>query len=469
MKLNKLLSVFLVVVLTLVLALAISLPAYADDGEPGTAPDKVDSQSMVIPSHFSISPIVTETGFISLSVDGLGTLAATGTIQVQKPAGAMVRGAYFAVASTGYTNYQIPDGNVTIDGTGINWDVSLASSIFSYNYFADVTALVKPKVDAAAAGLVDFLITEVNTYNIDGEILAVIFDDPNQATSNTIVLLFGAQDIDGDTFNIGLAEPLDKTDPNLILDMSLGISFGYQGSDQYSVVVVNGTRLTTSAGGQDDGQPEDGALLTVGGIGDTNANPANPFATPNNNPRIDDELYDLLPFVNTGDTQIVVDTLNPSDDDNIYFAALFLASTTAVVGEGIVLAPTTALNPLNTDHTVTATVQDDQGNPIVGRLVTFKVVSGPNAGVTGTDTTDVNGKATFTYSSSVAGQDTIVASFVNSVGQIITSNRVTKTWESGPQPTVPSMTEWGIIAAVIILTALIPVALRRRVLARTEP
>ncbi len=476
MKTNKLLSVFLVVVLTLVLALALSVPVYADDGEPGTVPQKVSSESMVIPSHFSISPIVTETGFISLSIDGLGTNNANGgTIQVQKPAGATVRGAYFAAASTGGWDYVIPDGGVTIDGAGINWDVFLASSIYSYNHFADVTALVKPKVDAAPAGLVDFLITEVNTDAIDGEILAVIFDDPNQSTSNTIVLLFGAQNIAGDDFNIGLAEPLDKTDPNLILDMSLGISYSYQVPPsylvQFSLVDVNGTRMTSSAGGQDDSADgltsSNGTLLTVGGIGDTNANP--PPNAPPADARTDDELYSLLPFVNTGDTSIAVHTINPSNDDNIFFAALFLASTTAVVGEGIVLAPATAINPLNTNHTVTATVQDDQGNPIAGKLVTFTVVSGPNAGVTGTDTTDANGKATFTYSSSSAGTDTIEASFQNQAGQTITSNQVTKTWEGGPQPTVPSMTEWGIIAAGIILTALIPVALRRRVLARTEP
>ena len=101
---------------------------------------------------------------------------------------------------------------------------------------------MKTKIDSAAAGTIDFTITETedNTYDIDGEILVVVFDDPNQMTTNTIVLLFGAQDIAGDTFNIGLAEPLDLS-VTTQLDMSLGISYSYQygGDQQYSIVTVN--------------------------------------------------------------------------------------------------------------------------------------------------------------------------------------------------------------------------------------
>jgi hypothetical protein len=259
------------------------------------------------------------------------------------------------------------------------------------------------------------------------------------------VLLFGAQDIAGDTFAIGLAEPIDKSDPNLVLNMSLGISYGYQqfGGSQYSIVNVNTLRMTTSAGGEDDGDHTNGALLTVGGLDDSNANPS-PYATPSN-PRTDDELYNLLPFVSNGDTSINVYTKNPSNDDNIFFASLFLASTTAVVGEGILLAPVSASNPVGSQHTVTATVQDDDGNPVVGRDVTFTIVSGPHAGQTSTVPTDVNGKATFTYTGTSAGTDVIEASFVDSEGNTIISNQVTKEWiivneppkaHAGPNQTV---------------------------------
>jgi hypothetical protein len=57
------------------------------------------------------------------------------------------------------------------------------------------------------------------------------------------------------------------------------------------------------------------------------------------------------------------------------------------------------------------------------------VTSGPNAGENGTDTTDANGEATFTYTGDGgAGTDQIEASFVDSQENTKTSNTVTKEW-----------------------------------------
>lgn len=64
--------------------------------------------------------------------------------------------------------------------------------------------------------------------------------------------------------------------------MSLGISYGFQGSFQYSTVTVNDRPMTTSAGGQDDGEEANGALITVGGVGDSPDNPPDPDAFPTN-------------------------------------------------------------------------------------------------------------------------------------------------------------------------------------------
>lgn len=375
----------------------------------------------------SLIPVYKHTGKITLSTDGLGTNAASGVIDVEKPAGATVRAAYVAAASSGFSGQTLAAGDVKIDGVGFAWDITTPSSINSSNSWADVTSLVKAKIDAAPAGRVGFTIAEVNTFGIDGEILTVVFDDPSQPTT-TVVLMFGAQHVLGDTFAIALGDPIDKSDPNLVLDMSLGISFGFQGSNQYSQVDVNGARMTTSAGGQDDGQPANGALLTVGGLDDSNANPANPLALPTTHPRYDDELYDLRPFVNTGDTAINVFTRNPSNDDNIYFGALRLTGN-AIVGEGVVLSPLSATNPVGTTHTVTATVQNDTGQPVADRVVTFTVVNGPQTGTTGTGTTGSDGKATFTYTGLASGTDVIEATFVDNSGVTRTSARVTKTWE----------------------------------------
>src|SRR5205823_3341594 len=134
-------------------------------------------------------------------------------------------------------------------------------------------------------------------------------------------------------------------------------SFGYQPNNQqdnqYSLIDVNGQRLTSSAGGQDDGAGANGALITVGGIGDTNDNP--PPLVPPNGFRTDDELYNLKPFVTNGTTHISVFTLNPSQDDNIFVGA-FVVSANAIVNEGILLSPASATNDIGTTHTLTARV-----------------------------------------------------------------------------------------------------------------
>ncbi len=107
---------------------------------------------------------------------------------------------------------------------------------------------------------------------------------------------------------------------------------------------------------------------------------------------------------------------------------------------GITLTPITATNNIGTSHTVTAKVTDVLGSPIPGVLVTFNVISGPNAGATGTGTTDANGQATFTYQDAGgAGTDVIEASFVNQQGQTVTSNRAEKIWSPTSIPEFPTI------------------------------
>lgn len=67
------------------------------------------------------------------------------------------------------------------------------------------------------------------------------------------------------------------------------------------------------------------------------------------------------------------------------------------------------------------------------------MTAGVNVGPIGSDTTDANGEATATYSSSVGGVDTIVATTAVNV----VSNDVHKTWNSAPtpNPVVPPIVE----------------------------
>jgi hypothetical protein len=379
----------------------------------------------------SIEPVVTETGKISTSISGLGITEHDGVLKVEKPVGATVRRAFIGAATRGFFRYLLLVGDVKLEGTSVRWDIAAPSGIQSFNFWGEVTDIVKAKLDASPAGQIDLALREENSNLSEGEVLVVIFDDPNQLRDNTIALLFGAQQTSGDTFVVRFAKPLDLSDPYSALTMSLGISFGHQDQfgQQYSLIDVNGRRMTTSAGGEDDGEVANGALLTVGGLGDSRDNPADPYALPRD-PRADDELYDLKPFVNTGDTSLTVVTSNPSGDDNIFFAAFYLRDAVAVIGEGVALSPASASIEVGSRHTLTATAQNAQGNLLQGRNVTFEILSGPHAGLTSTVATDAQGLAQFSYSGTHTGTDTIVARFVDSDGKTQTSNTVMTKWEA---------------------------------------
>jgi hypothetical protein len=98
----------------------------------------------------------------------------------------------------------------------------------------------------------------------------------------------------------------------------------------------------------------------------------------------------------------------------------------------IELAPHTATNHAGTEHTVTATVRNFDLTPLEGAPIEFEVVSGPNAGVTGTETSNADGEATFTYTGvdgpGGAGIDVIQASFVDPTGTLVLADPVTAEW-----------------------------------------
>jgi hypothetical protein len=91
------------------------------------------------------------------------------------------------------------------------------------------------------------------------------------------------------------------------------------------------------------------------------------------------------------------------------------------------LAPATQVHGLGTTASIRATFTNSCGQPLSNVAVQFAASAGPNAGRTGTGTTDANGVATFSYTSQVVGTDTFHASITNLVGTI-TSNPVTVTW-----------------------------------------
>jgi von Willebrand factor type A domain-containing protein len=87
------------------------------------------------------------------------------------------------------------------------------------------------------------------------------------------------------------------------------------------------------------------------------------------------------------------------------------------------------------DHTVSANLTNELNEPQEGILVEFEVISGPNAGEVGSDTTDANGIATFTYTGNALGTDVIVACFTNQAGKEFCDKAV-KEWVDETAPKV---------------------------------
>jgi Ca2+-binding RTX toxin-like protein len=133
-------------------------------------------------------------------------------------------------------------------------------------------------------------------------------------------------------------------------------------------------------------------------LGNTGANPCGFAPAPNT---ADNGLVDL-----NDDVDI---TASDSCSDGCFFGHdVVLGKVQALlVPTTLDLTPATGRNREDTAHTVTAHVEDQDGNPLAGVTVRFRV-SGVNPR-TRSDTTDASGDAVFTYTGANRGNDTITA------------------------------------------------------------
>ena len=140
------------------------------------------------------------------------------------------------------------------------------------------------------------------------------------------------------------------------------------------------------------------------------------------------------------------------------------------------LEPDSAINSVETDHTVTATfINEEVGNePIINALVTFRVIEGPNEGLTSQpfsgqcnpDSCRTNelGQVSWTYSSDLVGIDVIVATspiFILGEEIDVPSDTVIKIWQGQPRP-IPTLSQWGLLAMAGILGLVAFIFIRRR-------
>lgn len=334
------------------------------------------------------------------SADGLGQNGGGGSIQAEVPAGSTVEkafllGTYFGAGSS------TSDAQRLIDFDGTNVQLVQISSIvcascgFLKTAEAEVTAQVATKV-GSGGGITNFTVNNDPT-GLDGVALVVVYSNATLPES-TVAVLDGSSQPGGDTTTFNFASPLDKTIPGFSATMSLGSGFSFQGGSgpgthvcapsQFSTVDVNGARLTSCAGNYDDGQGNDGGLITVGGVGDLTDNPINP----NIQAGVDDELYDIAGFLHQGDTSAVLQTANPSNNDNLFLAVIDITAKATVndpaisaTGKSInategalfsgVVASFTDPDPAATAAEYSATIDWGDGTPL-----SSGTISGPTGG-----------------------------------------------------------------------------------------
>ena len=218
-------------------------------------------------------------GHVGVSSDGLGTFT-TGTLQAEVPAGSTIEQAYLYVATRSLTGPYRP-GQIGFEGNTLaisylpNVDNGLGVDFETGR--VNVTSIVVAKI-GTAGGIFNFAVDETianggsdqNTaQGIEGTALIVLFSNPTLPVRSVAVLEGGLSGPDIQTTKLILGTPIDKTVPNFVAQLGLGIQFSFQPDGQFSTVNVNSQRLTSSAGNFNDGLGNNGALVTVGGVGAT--------------------------------------------------------------------------------------------------------------------------------------------------------------------------------------------------------
>lgn len=284
-------------------------------------------------AHAALTTFQSFVGNYGVSTDGWGSLSQQGSIQASVPAGATVVAAYLYTSTYNFGAPFSPGGS--LNGSAVNYAANLGTipapaccNLTAYR--ADVTSIVKPVIDGGAGGIYNFGITETDARQ-DGSALVVVYQDASLAVS-TVGILDGFSRVDGESTTINFAQPLDPAAAGFFAEMRLGI--GFSCCDQRSRVEVNGALLTENAGNNDDATEAlgNGNLITVGGFDDPFSNGAS-YAN-------DRERYDLVPFINDGDTAINIRTINASRDDNIFLAVFHVAGE-GTIDDGTVPEPLT--------------------------------------------------------------------------------------------------------------------------------
>lgn len=357
--------------------------------------------------------------WVSAGVAGTGT-PGTGVITVSGVGGNPVTRAYLYWNGIGDPGYVNPD--ITLNGSPVTGTAIGSSSTNCWGagdstaYRADVTALVTGDGAYTVAGLA----SGATDNSSNGASLIVLFDDGNPSNDRDLVF-FEGNDADEPEGFPGETPGWHATLPGINYSGGpVGIQFhAADGQNTGDGPVALDTGLAPPLVIPDDATLWDGISLPSAGAG-----------------RGGHGLWDIHTFDITSafpaapqPVTLAIDGQDSGEDCLALVVALvdLEPGSAPPPPQDISLTPAEATNCTTDDHTVTALVADDEETPIVGKTVTFTVISGPNTGLTDSAATDDDGQAEFTYGSADAGTDTIEACFVDdrNIEQCATA---TKTW-----------------------------------------
>lgn len=268
-------------------------------------------------AHASLVTFESYVGDYAVSTDGWGGTDGEGVISASVLGGSTIAAAY--LYSSNIAGNNSAPSELTFDGSAVTTFANLGTNDTGLTAFrSDVTSIVQAKI-GAGGGVFDFDVSEGSEgRSIDGHALVVVYQNAALPAAS-VGILDGFSDAAGDSTSINFASPLSVSDPSFFAEMSLGIGFSCCG--QASDVSVNGNLITTQAGNNDDGEEaQNGSLITVGGFDD----PFSPFLPSYGE---DTERYNLAGsgFLNDGDTNILIETRNPSRNDNIFLATFYVS------------------------------------------------------------------------------------------------------------------------------------------------
>ncbi len=290
-------------------------------------------------------------GGVGVSSDACGNNSPPCSIEQDVPAGATVLKAYLYAT----TNFVRPasvdielDGDTKTLAELPNNDAGFPGFLGSYR--ADVTADVAAALGGNAAHVfsVDDSV-ELNTVSVNGVGLVIVYRTNTIPAESSVLIFDGGLGASPPTQTLIFGAPVDTANPAFSAEMRLGIGHGFQGGagsqcggDEAmdSQIDINSIRLTSCAGNFDDGLGFNGALITIGGVGDDLNNPADPFQRAGDGANSlaieDDERYDIESFIGNGTTQLDLDTINVSNDDLVFLSILAFEGVTVDIPDRMI-------------------------------------------------------------------------------------------------------------------------------------